>query len=206
MGLFAKMPKGVFLYVLGLQWFCFFFLVFLCFCFVKKAQYKKGPKRLFSCNFRVFVLFCSPIRPVFKFLLFFLFCFLFLILLSSLAKFHFFLFLFVHQPLFGNIIIFGLFCFSFSCLFPFLMFACFFETYFPNIPFLKLKLLSFLAVLCLLLLLFLVSWCVFLPFCFYVGFVLGNFLVFIFCCFVLFLVMLSVYGKKHCFPCNSGVF
>ena len=82
--------------------------------------------------------------------------------------------------------------------FHFLMFACFFETNFPKIPFLKPKLLSFLAVylffccFCL--------WCMFLPFCFYVSFVS-----FFFILFVLFLVLLSVYETTPCFPYNSGV-
>ena len=50
--------------------------------------------------------------------------------------------LFVYQPLIGNISFwFLLFFFSFP--FPFLMFARLFETNFPNIPFLKPKLLSF---------------------------------------------------------------
>ena len=41
----------------------------------------------------------------------------------------------------------GFLLFLFCLPFPFLMFACLFETNFPNIPFLKPKLLSFLAVL-----------------------------------------------------------
>ena len=47
--------------------------------------------------------------------------------------------------------------------------------------------------------------CMFLPFCFDVGFV---FVMFLFCfefVFALFLVLLSDY-EKHCFPCNSSVF
>ena len=78
------------------------------------------------------------------------------------------------------------------------MFACLFETNFPNIPFFKPKLLSLLAVYYFLLLfLFLFSWCMFQPFCFYVGFVFGI-LLFSICvfAFVLLLVLLSVYEKE----------
>ena len=61
------------------------------------------------------------------------------------------------------------------------MFDCFFETNFPNILFLKPKLLSFLAASFSYVVLFLFSWCMFLPFCFNVGFVFGKYLVLIFC-------------------------
>ena len=77
------------------------------------------------------------------------------------------------------------------------MFACFFETNFSNIPFLNPGCFHFWLVIFLLLFLFLFSWCMFLPFCFYVGFVFGNFLALF---FVLFLVLLSVYEKNTVFP------
>ena len=66
------------------------------------------------------------------------------------------------------------------------MFACFFQTNFPNIPILKPKLLSFLVVyLFLLLFLFLFSCFTFLPFCFDVGFVFSMFCsVLVLFCFV----------------------
>ena len=101
----------------------------------------------------------------------------------------------------------GFLLFFFCLPFPFLTFACLFETIFPNIPFLKPKFLSLLAFF-LLLFLFLFSWCMFQPFCFYVGFVLVFVL---FCAFVFFFCFSCfLFGfrsmKKSCFPCNSGVF
>ena len=72
-GLFAKMQKGVYLV-------CFFGFLVVLFLFLRVFVFlfcKRGPKRLFSCNLD-FVLSCSPKRPIFKILLFFLFCFIFL--------------------------------------------------------------------------------------------------------------------------------
>ena len=86
------------------------------------------------------------------------------------------------------------------------MFACFFQTNFPNIPFLKLKLLSFW--------LFIYFFCCFC-FCFHIScfclsvLMLALFLV----CFILLLFCFSFVScfaftdyEKHCFPCNSSVF
>ena len=97
----------------------------------------------------------------------------------------------------------GFLLFFFCLPFPFLMFACLFETNFPNIPFLKPKLLSFLAVyffLVALLFVFMVYVSAFLFLCWL------FFLFFVFVFVFLFLVLLSIYEKKSCFPCNSGVF
>ena len=110
-------------------WFVFggfvFFSMFLCFCFAKRP--KKAAFPVFS---EFFFLSCSPERPGFKsFFSSYLFLFF---LLSSLSIFHISLFLSIN-PLFENIIIFVFFIFLAFC--PFLMFACFFETNFPNIPF-----------------------------------------------------------------------
>ena len=69
------------------------------------------------------------------------------------------------------------------------MFACFFQTNFPNIPFLKPKLLSLLVVY-LFLQLFLFSCFMFLPFCFDVGFVFGMFYLFLSCFLFCFLFCL----------------
>ena len=86
-------------------WFCWWFcLLFLCafvllFC-------KKGPKRQFSSSFRVFFLFCSPKRPVFKSFFYSYSVFIFVFLLSSQSEFHFSLY-FVHQLLFGKHSYFG---------------------------------------------------------------------------------------------------
>ena len=84
------------------------------------------------------------------------------------------------------------------------MFACFFQTNFPIIPFLKPKLLSFLVVYVVILLLFLgfmfhvsafLFWC---WLCFwYLYFVLVLF------CFVY--CFAFTHYEKHCFPCNSIV-
>ena len=93
-----------------------------------------------------------------------------------------------------------LFCLSFLLPFPLLMFACFIETNFPNIPFLKPKLLSFLAVFFPSVVLFLFSWCMFLSFCFYVGFASGKFLFCYYFVFISFLVLLSDYEKYNMFP------
>ena len=101
---------------------CLVVLFFLCVFYF--LCLKKKPKRLFSCNFRVFFFFV-PKRPVFKILLFFLFCFLFWFSLFPFQNSIFSL-LFVHQtPFLENINIFGFFIFLFLA-FSFL-FACFFQ-------------------------------------------------------------------------------
>ena len=94
----------------------------------------------------------------------------------------------------------GFLLFFFCLPFPFLMFACLFETNFPNIPFLNPSCFHYWQFIFLLLFLFLFSWCMFQPFCFYVGFVFGILLFFI-CvfAFVLLLVLLSAY-EKFVFP------
>ena len=74
------------------------------------------------------------------------------------------------------------------------MFACVFETNFPNIPLLKPKLLSVLAAYFSSVVFVFFSWCMFLPSCLYVAIFLFYFYV-----FVLFLVSLSVYEKKTLF-------
>ena len=149
--------------------FCFFF-VFL--FFVRK----KTPKGFFSCNFGVFFLFCVPKRPVFKILLFFLFCFLSWLSFVFPFKTPFLFFAFCPSTSFWKTLIFLVSLSFFFLPSPFLMFACFFQTNFPNIPFLKPKLLSFLVVYLFHLLFFVLFSCfMFLPFCFDVGFVFGIF-------------------------------
>ena len=90
--------------------------------------------------------------------------------------------------------------------FPFLMFVCFFQTNFPNIPFWNPSCFHvWLFYLFLQLFLFLFSCFMFLPFCFDVGFVFGMFYVvlvlFLFC-------FLFCFHRlwKTLFPCNSSVF
>ena len=184
-------------------WFCFLLPVFWFLCFVKKAQ-----KGYFPAILEVFCLFCSHKRPVLRcffssYFVFFAFVFPF--------KTPFYPFAFWPSAPFWKTLIFLVSFFFFFLLFPFLMFACFFQTNFPNIPFLKSNLLSFLAVsffccscfcfgcVCFslsvfLLLCWLCFWCFF-------GFVLCF-------VFVFFLVLVPVYEKKKksCFPCNSSVF
>ena len=109
-----KVFFGLFFWFFG---FVFFFLCVFVLVFCKKAQ-----KGYFPAILEVFFKFCSPERPVFKILLFFLFCFLFWFsFLSSLSKFHFSL-LFVHQPPFRKHYYFG-----------FLLFFYFLAFSFPNV-------------------------------------------------------------------------
>ena len=144
------------------------FDVFFCsLCFCAFALFKIAQNGYFPAFLEVFCLFCSHKRPVLK-------CFflpiLFFLLLSSLQK-SIVLFAFCPSTPFYKRLFVG-FLFFFFCLpFPFLRFACLFDTNLPNIPFLKPNSFSFLAVSFFLLLLFLFSLCMFQPFCFYVGFV-----------------------------------
>ena len=137
-GCLPKCKKVFFWYVFCVfWWFCFLLPVFLFLCFVK------GPKRLFSCNFRVFLSILFPPKACLKVFFFFLFCFF--LLLSSLSKIHFLFAFYPSTPFYRRLFL-G-FLFFFFCLpFPFLRFACLFDTNFPNIPFLKSNVLSFLAV------------------------------------------------------------
>ena len=120
----------------------FYFLPFLCFLF------GISPKTLFSCRFRVFFVppkglslksFFSSYSVLFP-------CFPFVLPF----KFHILSLTFVHQPLFGvyyyYYIMWFLLSFFYLLPLPLFMFACSFQTNFPNIPFLKPKLLSFLVV------------------------------------------------------------
>ena len=183
----------------SLFWFWWFgFFVSLCFCgFVLFQIAQNG---YFPAFLEVFCLFCSHKRPVLKcffssYFVFFAFVFLF--------KNPFLYFLFVHQPLFNKRLFVGFLLFFFCLSFPFLSFACLFDTNFPNIPFLKSNLLSFLAVS------FFFCCCCFCfhCVCFSVSFfvvMLALFLVFLFCFVFLFLffflVLLSVSEKKAVFP------
>ena len=93
-------------------------------------------------HFWRFFVYLFPQKACLKLFIFFLFCFFAFVFpfknpFSSL--------LFVHQPLLEKTLC-GVLLFFFCSPFPFLMFACLFETNFPNIPFFKPKLLSLLAV------------------------------------------------------------
>ena len=185
---------------LGFGGFVFWFS--LCFC--ASVLYTIAQNVYFLACLEVFCLFCSHKRPVLNclfssYFVFFAFVFPFKNPFSSSC------FLSIN-PLLEKTLC-GISFVFLLLAFPFLMFACLFETNIPNIPFLKPKLLSLLAIyFFLLLFLFLFSWCMFQPFCFYVGFVFGILLFFI-CVFVfvLLLVLLSIYEKKKLFSCNSGV-
>ena len=186
-GWFARMQKGVF--------FCHSFgcggFVFLSLCFCAFVLCKIAQNGYFHAFLEVFCLFCSHKRPVLK--CFFSSHFGFFLLLSSLSKFHLFICFLSINPVYRRLFV-GFLFFSFACLF--LRFACLFDTNFPNIPFLKSNLLSFLAVYffssVVLVFVFIVYVSAFLFFVFvYVGFVFGFFLFcvvflslssFLFCC------------------------
>ena len=161
------------------------------FLFCKTAQ-----KRLFSCNFRVYFVYFVPPKMV----IFFLFCFL--SLFSFCLPFQnsngFLCFLSIN-PFLDKTLCGGFFCLSFLS-FPFLMFASFFETHFLASPF-ETHVAFVFGIFCFLLLfLFLFSWCMFLPFCFDVGFIFVMFLFFLFC----FQTMKTLFSLKfYCF-CHVG--
>ena len=200
-GVVCQHTKRCFLFVFFVfGWFSFFF-----FWVVVLFGWKKSHKKGIFCKFRVFCLFWSPKRPVFKILLFFFCCFFLVFLLSSLSNSIFFLWFFVLSPFLDSLSFFfgrAFFCLSFLLPFPLQMFACLFETNFLNIRLLKPKSLSCLAV------------CFYFScfyFCFHAfrfclsGFMLALLSVCVSMVFVLFLVMLSDYEKQS-FPCNSSVF
>ena len=197
-GCLPKCKKVFFWYVYFLLFGGFVFVAcVLVLCFVKKAS-----KRLVSCNFRGFVSILFPQKACLKVFLFFLFCF-FCFCLPFQNSILSLCFLAI-SPFLENINIFGFFLFLFL-VFPFLMFACFFQTNFPNIPFLKSNLLSFLAVSFFLLFLFLFWLCVcfslsvFLLLCWLCFWCFFGF------CFVFCFCLLSCFGsslwkKKAVFP------
>ena len=152
----------------------FFLLpVFLCFCFVKRPQ-----KAIFlQCERFLAILF--PQKACFKMLLFFIFCFLCFPFVFSF-KIHFFLCFLSINPFLEKVLCGGFFCLFF--VFSFLDVCFSLWNKLPNIPFLKPKLLLFLAFF-LLLFLFLFSWCMFLPFCFDVAFVFLLCFYFVLICF-----------------------
>ena len=142
----------------------FGFPVFLCFCFVHNS-----PKWLYSCIFRGFLFILFPQKACLKLFLFFLFFFLCFCLPFQKSIFSV---LFVHQPLFRKDSLWVFICFSF----PVLMFACLFETNFPDILFKNPSCSQYWQfIFSSVVLVFLFSWCMFEPFCFYVGFVVGIF-------------------------------
>ena len=134
------MQKGLFLVCF---FFCFLVALFFVACVLVLVFCKKGPKRLFSCNFRGFLSILFPQKACLKVFIFFLFCFFAFVFPF---KTPFYPFAFWPSAPFWKTLIFLVSFFFFFLLFPFLMFACFFQTNFPNIPFLKSNLLSFLAV------------------------------------------------------------
>ena len=119
-GCLPKCKKVFFWYVFfAFWWFCFFVacVLVLVFC-------KKGPKRLFSCNFRGLLSILFPQKACLKVFLFFLFCFFCFCLpfQNSILSLRFL----AISPFLENINIFGFFLFLFLafsflnvCLFPF---------------------------------------------------------------------------------------
>ena len=186
------MQEGAFLVcIFVFWWFCFFF-VFLFFAW-------KKPKRLFSCNFRVFILFCVPKRPVFKILLFFLFCFLFWFSFCLPFQNSIFLCFLSINPFLENINIVGFLIFLFLA-FSFLNVCLLISNKRSQRPIFETQVALFLVVyLLFVLFLFLFSCFMFLPCCFDVGFVFGMFYfvlgLFLFC-------FLSCFHRlwKHGFP------
>ena len=182
------------------------FLIYIYTCVFVLVFCKKAPKGYFPAILEVFCLFCSPKRPVFKILPFFLFCFFSGFPFVFPFKNSILSLCFLAISPFLETLIF-LVSLSFLFLpFPFLMFACFFQTYIPNIPFLKPKLLSFW-----LFIYFICCSC----FCFHCVcfslsvFMLAFYLVFFCFCFVFCFCLLSCFAfnlLKGYFPCNSGVF
>ena len=140
----AKRLFLVYIYIyIYIIFFCFLVVLFFVACVFVLVFCKKAPKGYFPAILEVFCLFCSPKRPVFKILLFFLFCFFSGFPFVFPFKTPFYPFAFWPSAPFWKTLIF-LVSLSFLFLpFPFLMFACFFQTNFPTIPFLKPKLLSF---------------------------------------------------------------
>ena len=184
------------LFVFFVVWWCCFSLCVLFSLFGTKNQ---------NGYFLQFESFFVPKRPVFKVLLLFLFCFLFWFSFCLPFQNSIFLCCCPSTPFWETLIC--LVSLSFFLLrFPFLMFACFFQTNFPNIPVLKPKLLSFW------LFLYLFSW---FCFCFHVSCFCLSVLMLALClvCFILFLscfCFVSCFAftdyEKTMFPCNSSVF
>ena len=95
----------------GTFFFCFLVVLFFVACVLVLVFCKKGPKRLFSCNFRGFLSILFPQRPVLRcffssYFVFFCFCLPFQNSILSLC------FLAI-SPFLENINIFGFFLFLF---------------------------------------------------------------------------------------------
>ena len=112
-------------FFLGLCFFAFWWFCFFVACAFVLVFCKNGPKRLFSCNFRGFCLFCSPERPVLKCFFSSYSVFFLVFLFPSLSK-SFFLWFLSINPFLEKILCGGFVC-HFILSFPFLMFASLFE-------------------------------------------------------------------------------
>ena len=120
----------------GYVFFCFLVFLFFVACVLVLVFCKKGPKRLFSCSFRAFLSILFPQKACLKVFHFFLFCFFWL--LSFFSTIHFYIFCCPSTTLWKTLMFLVSFFFFFLP-FPFLMFACFFQTNFPNIPFFEIQ-------------------------------------------------------------------
>ena len=126
------MQKGVFL----VCFFCFLVFLFFVACVLVLVFCKKAQKGYFPAVLEVFCLFCSHKRPALK-------CFIssyvvFFWLLSFFSTIHFYIFC-CPSTTFWKTLMFLVSFFFFFLPFPFLMFACFFQTNFPNIPFFEIQ-------------------------------------------------------------------
>ena len=173
--------------------FCFLVVLFFVACLLVLVFVKKAQKGYVPAILEVFCLFCSHKRPVLRcFFSSYFVCFAFVFPFKT----PFYPFAFWPSAPFWKTLIFLVSLFFFFLLFPFLMFACFFQTNFPNIPFLKSNLLSFLAVSffsVVLVFVLVVYVSTFLFFCCYAGFVFGVFFWF---CFVFCFCLLSCFGSS----------
>ena len=196
-GVCQHAKRSFFVSFFVVSWFCFS----LCFYFL--VVWKKKLKGYFPAILDSFFCFCVPERPVFKILIFFLFCSLFWF--SFCLPFQNSIFCLLSINLIWKTWICLVYVSLFFLHFPFLMLACLFQTNFPNTPFLKPKLLSFLVVyVFLLLFLFLFSCFMFLPFCLMLALFLVCFVLFLSCfCFV---SCFAFTDYEKLFPCNSSVF
>ena len=125
------------------MFFLFLVVLFFVACVLVLVFCKKAQKGYFSAILEVFCLFCSHKRPVLR-----CFCSSYFVFFAFVFPFKtpFYPFAFWPSAPFWKTLIFLVSFFFLFLLFPFFMFACFFQTNFPNIPFLKSNLLSFLAV------------------------------------------------------------
>ena len=186
---------------------CFFitFLVlvvwfFFSLCFCGFVLFQIAQNGYFPAFLEVFCLFCSHKRPVLK--CFFSSYFVFFCFCLPFQKF-IFIFSFCPSTPFNKRLFVGFLLFFFCLSFPFLSFACLFDTNFPNIPFWNPICFRFCLFLFSSVVVVFFSLCMFQPFCFFVV-MLALFWVFLFCfvlcfCFCSSFLFCFQSLKKGCF-------